>query len=223
MRVHTDWLLTPERAAVHLPTGTAVVADLHLGYDRARTAIGEAVPGSTLDDTIAMLVVILRYPDVRRLVIAGDALENEAGIQLLDQLLGWLTNARLDWIGLVPGNHDRHLLERAAAGRHFSIFPDGVRLGKWQVIHGDRAPSTGPRVEGHLHPCVRWRSHVRAPCYLVGSSHIILPAFSPDTAGVNVLYDARWRRYRCGVIAGERVLDFGEIRFLSKRLKTIGL
>src|SRR5438270_5847367 len=36
MIVHEDWLLTPVRAAVHLPTATAVVADLHLGYELAR-------------------------------------------------------------------------------------------------------------------------------------------------------------------------------------------
>ena len=36
MRVFTDWELTPDRAAVHLPTRTAVVADLHLGYAEAR-------------------------------------------------------------------------------------------------------------------------------------------------------------------------------------------
>src|SRR5436309_2915696 len=30
MRVNKDWLLTPQRAALHLPTATAVIADLHL-------------------------------------------------------------------------------------------------------------------------------------------------------------------------------------------------
>src|SRR5262249_34562148 len=42
MRIHRDWLLTPERAAVHLPTATAIVADLHLGYNHARRRTGEA-------------------------------------------------------------------------------------------------------------------------------------------------------------------------------------
>ena len=31
-----DWRLTPEGAAVHLGEQTAVVADLHLGYEWAR-------------------------------------------------------------------------------------------------------------------------------------------------------------------------------------------
>ena len=44
MRVLDDWLLTPSRTAIHLPTATAVIADLHLGYDRVRRRGGEAVP-----------------------------------------------------------------------------------------------------------------------------------------------------------------------------------
>ena len=39
-----NWLLTPERAAIHLPTATAVLADLHLGYNEVRCGTGEAVP-----------------------------------------------------------------------------------------------------------------------------------------------------------------------------------
>jgi hypothetical protein len=31
MLVHAEWLLTAQRVAVHLPTQTAVAADLHLG------------------------------------------------------------------------------------------------------------------------------------------------------------------------------------------------
>ena len=36
--------------------------------------------------------------------------------------------------------------------------------------------------------------------------------FSADAAGVNVLCARRWAGYRCGVIVGERVLDFGLMR-----------
>ena len=34
--VHDGWHLTPEGAAIHLAEKTAVVADLHLGYEWAR-------------------------------------------------------------------------------------------------------------------------------------------------------------------------------------------
>ena len=39
------------------------------------------------------------------------------------------------------------------------------------------------------------------------------------TAGVNVLGEPRWADFRCCVIAGERVLDFGEVSRLTERGK----
>src|SRR5438067_991701 len=41
-----DWLLTPQRVAVHRPSGSAVVADLHLGYGQARRRGGGERAGS---------------------------------------------------------------------------------------------------------------------------------------------------------------------------------
>ena len=36
VQICDDWRLTPEGAAIHLGERTAVVADLHLGYEWAR-------------------------------------------------------------------------------------------------------------------------------------------------------------------------------------------
>jgi len=52
----------------------------------------------------------------------------------------------------------------------------------------------------------------------VGEERIVLPAFSEDAAGVNVIHTRKWRKYRCCVIAGDQVLDFGELETLRKRL-----
>ena len=38
------WLFTPEGAVVHRGERTAVVADVHLGYEWARGAAGDCVP-----------------------------------------------------------------------------------------------------------------------------------------------------------------------------------
>jgi metallophosphoesterase superfamily enzyme len=55
VRVLDDWLLTPERAALHVPTATAVIADLHLGYAQARQQCGDAVPTADLDQQLARI------------------------------------------------------------------------------------------------------------------------------------------------------------------------
>lgn len=213
MRVHTDWLLTPERAAVHLPMATAVIADLHLGYGEVRQRGGEAVPDAGLDDAVAVLKALSARQEVRRLVIAGDLFEDGRCGTLLKKLLTWLDAKGVELAAVVPGNHDRGL---PRASSSLPVYPHGFDVGGWRVVHGDGELPRGQVVLGHWHPCFR-RDGLTAACYLVGQRSLILPAFSPDAAGVNVLRQRRWQRHRCAVIAGERVLDFGPLNRLQTR------
>jgi putative SbcD/Mre11-related phosphoesterase len=216
MLAHAEWLLTAQRVAIHLPTHTAVAADLHLGYDQARRRRGDAVPITGLDDLLRALASLTAAHGLRRLVIAGDLFEDASGRALVPELLRWLKDHGLELSGVVPGNHDR-ALARADAG--LPVCPDGARLGDWLVIHGDGALPPGRVVMGHFHPCLRWGGRIAAPCYLIGDGRLVLPAFSPDAAGVDVVGGPRWRDYRCAVIAGADVLDFGEVSRLSDRLR----
>jgi len=108
----------------------------------------------------------------------------------------------------VPGNHDRGIAQASP----LPVCPEGVTVGGWHVVHGDGALPRGPVVHGHFHPCLRLGSRVAAPCYLVGVGRIVLPAFSQDARGVNVLGASRWREDRCCVPVGDAVLDFGPVR-----------
>ena len=215
MLIHDEWLLTPARVAVHLPTTTAVLADLHLGYNEARRRDGEAVPPTDLALILAPLRPILAAHAVRRVVIAGDLFEAGPDAVLAAQLLAWFDAAAVELAGVAPGNHDRGF---QGDWHGLPIRPDGCVVGGWRIVHGDGRLPDGPVIHGHEHPCVRWSSRVSGPCYLVGDRRIVLPAFSADAAGVNVLPGSKWQRFRCGVVAGDRVLDFGEIGALRKRL-----
>lgn len=215
MRVLRDWYLTSERLAVHLPSGTAVVADLHLGYGAARRRGGEAVPMRTLDEELAPLRRCLERLDLRRLVIAGDLLEDRRQTEHAEALLPWLDRAGVELAGFVAGNHDGAGRKKVQTMPPFDRAVACVQLGRWQVVHGDAALPQGAVVQGHEHPCVRWSSHLAAPCFLVGKGYLVLPAYSPDAAGVNVLGSARWGAYRCCAIAGDKVLDFGPVAGLS--------
>lgn len=216
MRLHPEWELTPERAAVHRPTATAVIADLHVGYDEARQRRGEAVPVRSLDEALAPLRALATRASIARLVIAGDLYEAAHEEALADELTAWLAGVGVRLVGLVPGNHDRGL-----AGARLPVCPDGIRIGDWLVIHGDVVPSRGRLVQGHVHPSLRWGSRIAAPCYLEGKRRLVLPAFSRDAAGVNVLREPRWRSYQCHAIAGERVLDFGGVEALTRRARQV--
>jgi metallophosphoesterase superfamily enzyme len=233
MQVLADWLLTPERVAIHLPSATAVVADLHLGYAEARRRAGEAVPEDHLGEQLDDLERVMGEHHVRRLVIAGDLLEDGRCQQARALFFDWLGATTIELLGVVPGNHDRGIEE--AMSPRLPIHPDGIRLGVWQVVHGDGLIPMGQVVQGHEHPCLRWSARGRAvrarlfaartasaevegSCYLVGPDRLVLPAYSREAAGVNVLSNGRWRRYRCCAIAEGQVLDLGEVATLRIRL-----
>jgi putative SbcD/Mre11-related phosphoesterase len=208
MRVFDEWRLTAARAAIYLPTATAVAADLHLGYDRVRRRRGEAVPVRSIAVELGPLRSTMAAYGVRRLLIAGDLFEDGRyqREEMVEELRAWLTSCGVELAAVVPGNHDRGLGKSA-----LPVEPEGVRLGRWQVIHGDRDRPAGGVVQGHEHPFMRWEAGVEGPCFLVAKDHLILPAYSADAAGVNVLRARKWAPYRCCVIAGEKVLDFGEV------------
>src|SRR5262249_46546825 len=138
-----------------------------------------------------------------------DGVSAAAAIELLD----WAARTGIELVAVVPGNHDR------AAGGDWAglpLCPDGVSLGDWRVLHGDAVPPPGRVVQGHLHPCLR-RGPLSAPCFLVAAEHIVLPAFSPDARGVNVLRQPAWRDFRCYATAGGEVVDFGKVGDLQGR------
>lgn len=233
MHVLRDWLLTAERVAVHLPTRTAVAADLHLGYAEARRRRGEAVPSESISELLDPIRRVRERHAVRNLIIAGDLLEDSDCHHALTAFLDWLNRSEMDRIAVVPGNHDLGLELSAAAQSRLSLRPEGVTLGAWRIVHGEGALPDGPVVHGHNHPCLRWSPKSRAirprfargriapwaidaPCYLSGPQRLILPAFSRDAAGVNVLSVRRWRALRCQVVADDRVLDLGEVAAIGR-------
>jgi metallophosphoesterase superfamily enzyme len=231
MRVLCDWLLTAQRVAVHVPTRTAVVADLHLGYAEARRRRGDAVPNESLSQLLEPLLVVRQEHGARRLVIAGDLLEDGDCREALAEFLGWLDRSDMDLIAVVPGNHDVGL----DAKFRLPLCPQGVDVGGWRIVHGESSLPDGRVVHGHDHPCLRWSPKSRAnrprfargrlapdtidgPCYLSGQERLILPAFSQEAAGVNILSVRRWRTLCCHIVAGHRVHDLGEVSTLRRRL-----
>jgi hypothetical protein len=132
--VHTDWLLTPERVAVHTPTATAVVADLHLGYDEARRRRGEAIPLASLDEELAPLRRVLARHEVRSVVVAGDLFEERGGAARAREFLAWFVATGVTLTAVVPGNHDRGLREEeTGADGAWCMAMDAGRLVRWCV------------------------------------------------------------------------------------------
>lgn len=205
-----DWALLPQRAAVHLPTRTAVVADLHLGYDAARRSCGDAIPLRAADPWLPLASARERL-SFDRLIVAGDLFERAFDYDLALRFRDYLASIGVELAAIVPGNHDRGW--ESFADR-IPLAPDGANVGPWRVLHDDDG-SDGLAVVGHVHPA--WGSRGgRLPCFLASPRRIVLPAFSADAAGGNVAGDPRWRGYRVFVCEREGVHDAGAVGAKSK-------
>ena len=164
MLVHDEWFLTPQRIAVHRPTATAVLADLHLGYNEARRRDGEAVPAADLPFILAPLKSVIATQSIRKVVIAGDLFEAGFVTGLAADLVRWMNDAGVELAAVAPGNHDRGLVP---GGHGLPIHPNGFLVGRWRVVHGDGRLPDGPVIHGHEHPCVRWSN--RLPARVISS------------------------------------------------------
>jgi hypothetical protein len=213
--------------------GTLFVADVHLGKAESFSALGVPVPRGPTAATLDRLAGLIDACAATRLVVLGDLLharqaQAPATIGLLRQ---WRArHARLQCL-LVRGNHDDHAGD-PPADLGIEMVTEGERLGPFSLCHvpcdsdassavdasagweADPAsrhqPSQtgGYRLAGHLHPAVRLSGRggatVRLPCFRVGESQMVLPAFGDFTGGSTTVR-----------IAGERVFAIAPPRVIE--------
>jgi metallophosphoesterase superfamily enzyme len=215
MLLHNEWKLTPDRIAFHLPTRSAVIADMHLGYIAARRHDGEAIPHFGETERLDALLPTLQALRAQSLLIAGDAVETgQAGFALLEQWVAQLHEAHLT-VHLIPGNHDQYL----APIPHLHVHPDGYSIGNWLVLHDASLEDERCIIHGHLHPCLRsGLVPGEAPCYLHTSQRLLLPAWCDHAAGINVLSMAEWKDASCAAIVADSVLSLGPVAHIRGKL-----
>jgi metallophosphoesterase superfamily enzyme len=215
VRLHDEWLLTPDRFLFHLPTRTAVLADLHLGYVAARRGDGEAVPHFGEEERLDDLVRHLAQLKTQAVVVAGDVVESARyGQPAVERWAEQLHDAGLT-LHLIPGNHDRGL----PAIHRLEAHPDGYPLGTWTVLHDAPPGDPRPIIFGHLHPCLRSAlAPGEAPCYLVSPTRILLPAWCDHASGVSIFSLGDWPDTDCYAIAAEQVVALGRVDGLRSKL-----
>lgn len=207
---------------------TLLVADLHLGYpwvERRRGTLLPLIP----DDTLERLLALATDYRPGRWVFLGDIVHGDPKSPKVEDLVRTLveTLGASASLELVLGNHDARLpdlLRRtglreipcrhlATAGPHVLVHGD---RSTWTELHPLRG-ETGWVFYGHEHPALRLddgvATSVKAPCFLVGSRCVVLPAFSSWAAGsvwgcdpqLSPLADGAALQ-RAWVILGERLL-----------------
>ena len=133
-----SWELTPEGAAIHRGERTAVIADVHLGYEWARGAAGDCVPAHSLVETIGRLERVLSRAAIARLIVAGDLVESPRPCRRTAADLRTMMSER--------GNYFAEI-EAAAAEALAPVDYNGGALSQGMLLsvvghHGFSAPAT---------------------------------------------------------------------------------
>src|SRR5262249_44372410 len=159
-------------------------------------------------ETLARLDALLGRVSFDRLVVAGDLVESRRPCPRTARDVAALTRRLADrgvTLVALAGNHDPPFLAAAetleGAGR--------------AVAHGHRPVSARRTITGHHHPVLR-AGGVCAPCFLVGPAAVVLPAFSPNAAGVGLASLDVDGSFRCVASTGEELLDFGPVAALVR-------
>ncbi len=161
-------LIPNERAFFISELKAVVVADLHIGYEKALKSEGINVKPQT-QMMIENLRKILKDKDADKLIILGDVKHSIGTCRDIKKL------EDLDVEIIVSkGNHDGGIEEMMNAKIYGS---EGFTLGDYGFIHGHSWPKDEVMEKkyvfmGHLHPEIELRDSIgkihRYPCHLVG-------------------------------------------------------
>jgi putative SbcD/Mre11-related phosphoesterase len=203
---HTRLEITPgivldaRRAAYLEKENLLAVADLHFGYAWTHRARGQILPLSAPDDTLLRLIALIDDYRPRALVLLGDIVHGVVDVaELREDLLALLSALReRTELTLIAGNHDRHLarligaplVQEFRAGPHLLLHGDGTDEALAMERLAAARIADGMVIFGHEHPAISIGDgvahHARVPCFLMGASALVLPAFSGWAAGSNV-------------------------------------
>lgn len=221
--VINDVILTPEKAAII--GNTAIIADLHLGFENVMQNKGVAIPRMQVKEIVKNVKKIIDKYNINRLIVAGD-LKHEFSKNLpyeWEDVREFVESVDVE-LEVVRGNHDNFL---AAILAEYGIeLKEHVKVDKYYVIHGHKDLEFERVIIGHEHPAIKVR--VRGglysfPCYLVADdAKIALPAFSPLMSGSDVLQNSflspvlnKAKRIEIYAVEDE-VLYLGSLRDLKK-------
>jgi DNA ligase-associated metallophosphoesterase len=177
--------LLPEKAAFVAASRTLLVADAHIGKAVSFRALGVPVPRGTTSETLASLGALVRRTGARRVVFLGDFLHSTKAHApaTLGAVGRWRAAHRGLDVVLVRGNHD----DRAGdppASLGIRVVDEPLLEDGFALCHHPRPVAGKYVLAGHLHPCVsigRAWDHLCLPCFWLGDSVGVLPAFGAFT------------------------------------------
>lgn len=183
-------LLTPlPEGALWWPSQkTLIVSDLHLEKGSSFAARGQMLPPYDTRATLAVVERLVSDLAPERVISLGDSFHDRKAETRMDEddaiRIRALT-AQTDWIW-VEGNHDPDPPEHLG-GRPSKV----LRMG--DIVFRHEPTGESGEIAGHLHPCAKVLSKVRAlrrRCFVSDGERLIMPALGAFTGGLNVLDEA---------------------------------
>lgn len=180
------WLLASK--AIYWPARKMlIIADIHFGKAAAFRALGVPVPRGTTTQNLLALDTLLASYACEEIVFLGDFLHARAAhaAATVAAMLAWRARHRDVRLTVVRGNHDAHAGDPAAA-LCIRMVDEPHSVGKLSFCHHPDTAAPGYVLAGHVHPVYHLRADgdgLRLPCFLLGPSHAILPAFGAFTGG----------------------------------------
>jgi len=167
---------------------TLIVSDLHLEKGSSFAARGQMLPPYDTSATLAIVERLVRDLAPERVISLGDSFHDRKAETRMDEgdaeRIRALT-AQTDWVW-VEGNHDPDPPEHLG-GRPAKV----LRMG--DIVFRHEPTGESGEIAGHLHPCAKVLSKVRAlrrRCFVSDGERLIMPALGAFTGGLNVLDDA---------------------------------
>jgi DNA ligase-associated metallophosphoesterase len=193
--------LLPERAMYLHATQSLLIADAHLGKAAAFRKLGVPVPGGTTARNLELISRLITRTQARELIFLGDLFHNAVALdaKFSNVMAKWCewraAHASLE-VTLIVGNHDakafkRHALPQACG---IDIANDFARRENMELWHELPAGYIKSReyypISGHIHPGImltgRARDALRAPCFWLGQTAGVMPAFG-DFTGMHLI------------------------------------
>jgi len=172
---------------------TAVIGDLHLGYESALEDEGMYLPRINTQSIRDSLNTILCRYEPSRFVLLGDIKhdfkraphECRADVTMILEMLRDACE-----VIIVKGNHD-NFIQNILSDVNMEAY-DNIDLAGMRFEHGHADSGKRPVVIGHEHPSVRFpgqgRGSIKMQCFVHSASSgiLVIPPFSPFSSGNDI-------------------------------------
>ena len=164
---------------------TVIFSDLHLEKGSWFAKQNVLLPPYDTLDTLNRVEKVINYFKPSRVISLGDSFHDDTWMERISKeqiakILNLTNNYEWFWI---QGNHDPSGV-RSLGGINLSDYLDPPLTFR----HEAKGETTDGEVSGHFHPKVYiniFKTKIFKPCFLVGKSKLILPAYGSYTGGLD--------------------------------------